>query len=494
VKFAVSTQSVFSSQEDANVIAVFEEKSGDSTTARLAKELKKGPEGEALANELEIISSRGAFTGSAGKIYRTHVLEEEVVFIGLGKKSGLTMEKLRRTASSLQALSASEKYESIAICLKSFEKALKPSEITQAVTEGMILKAYRWGKYKTEEDKSHDISSVHFYSGNTKSKTETRSFELGAKLGEAFATGTNVSRDFSNEPPNVLTPAHWAKLCQDLGKKYGFSVKVLDMAAIKKEKMGTLLAVNQGSHNEPRVVVMKLKPKAGGLGRGRGKKVTLVGKGLTFDSGGISLKPSPKMDEMKHDKSGGCTVLGAMVTMAMIGVKNNVTVAIGMTDNMPGSKAAVPSDIFTSRSGLTVDYVQDENPDVVVDVATLTGAVSISLGEIAAGIMGNDKKAIGAIEKAAEVTSEPVWELPLLKEYVNGYRCYTADFQNIGSPGAGSQKGAIFLQQFIREKQKWVHVDIAAVAWGQNHIPYAPKKGATGACTRALAQFCMDWN
>jgi leucyl aminopeptidase len=296
-----------------------------------------------------------------------------------------------------------------------------------------------------------------------------------------------------------------ARRAQKLAKEHGLSCKVLEMKDLKKEKMGALVGVGQGSANPPCLIVMEYKPKK------PKKTIALVGKAVTFDSGGISLKPGAGMEEMKHDMSGGADVIAATILAARMKSDNHIVCVVPSAENMPDGTAIIPSAVLTARSGKTIevqntdaegrlilsdalDYAQDFEPDAIIDVATLTGAVVMALSHVAAGIMGNDEGLMNKFKAAAAETEERFVELPIFQEYVDDIKSKIADIKNIGGDkGAGSQKGGAFLQEFIRKGNKWVHVDIAGTAWSAGKVPYNPAFGATGQSVRTLAQFALDF-
>jgi leucyl aminopeptidase len=269
--------------------------------------------------------------------------------------------------------------------------------------------------------------------------------------------------------------------------------------------MGGLVGVGQGSVHLPVMIVMEYKPKK------PKKKVAFVGKAVTFDTGGISIKPGAGMEDMKHDMSGGADVIAATLLAAKLKGENHVICVVPAAENMPDGNAIVPSAILTARSGKTIevqntdaegrliladglDYVQDFKPDVIVDVATLTGAVVMALSGVAAGIMGNDESAMKKWKEAAAVTEERYVELPIFQEYVDDIKSKIADVKNMGGEkGAGSQKAGAFLQEFIRKGNKWIHVDIAGTAWAGAKIAYQPTYGASGHTVRTLTQFALDY-
>ena len=374
-------------------------------------------------------------------------------------------------------------------------------DFVQGLAEGFALANYNFDQYKSKRVKP-SLTQVCFY-------TSSGLAQIKRQIAEATfaAEAVFVARDLSNEPGNVMFPMSLAKRVEKLAKQNGLKFRLLEKQALKKEKMGGLLGVGQGSSNPPCMIILEYKPKKM---KKSAKKIALVGKAITFDTGGISLKPGGKMDEMKHDMSGGANMIAATILASKMKCPNQISTYIVAAENMPGGSAIVPSTILTSRSGLTMevlntdaegrlvladglDYAQDSNPDVVIDMATLTGAVLVALGNVCSAIMGNDPKTLARFKVAADRTQEKHWELPLYAEYSKDMKGKVGDLRNIGSDRtAGSSKAGAFLQEFIREKVKWIHIDCAGTAWDQRHLPYC-SHGATGHGVRTLARFSCDY-
>ena len=341
--------------------------------------------------------------------------------------------------------------------------------------------------------------------------------QLDTELSQVQATGeaVRVTRDWSNEPSNIGTPSYYAGEAKRLAQQFGLKCRILSEQEAKREKMGLFLGVGQGSVQENRLVVveyspknLKKSPKENGK---NGKTIALVGKGVTFDSGGISIKPSAKMEDMKHDMTGAATVMGAILLASQWKVPNRVIAVMAFVENMPDGEAIQPGNILTARNGKTVevintdaegrlvladalDFAQDFKPDAVIDVATLTGAVSVALGKYCCGILGNDEELIGAIQRAGEAHGERIWQLPLFDEYFDDLKSDYADMKNSANDSnGGTIRGAMFLKQFIRKKTLWAHLDIASTAYNLGHSSYLPKKGASGAYVRTLARFVADF-
>jgi leucyl aminopeptidase len=305
-----------------------------------------------------------------------------------------------------------------------------------------------------------------------------------------------------NEPAGVLTPTALANRAKALSRKHGFKCTVMTPDRIKKLKMGALMGVAQGSHQPARLIVLEHR------GGGKSKPLAFVGKAVTFDSGGISIKPSAGMDEMKTDMSGGAATLGAVCAAAMLKLPINIVGVIPATENLPGGGAYKPGDILKSMSGITIEvlntdaegrlilsdglaYAARYKPAAIVDLATLTGACVIALGSVNTGLMGNDDKLVEKIKAAAAATSEKVWQLPMDDEYGEQIKSDIADVKNVGGREAGTITAAKFLEKFVKDLP-WAHLDIAGTAYGDKAKAYRPK-GATGVGVRLLTQLARDW-
>ncbi|MGE4232595.1 MAG: leucyl aminopeptidase [Bacteriovoracia bacterium] len=432
------------------------------------------------------VGPNGSMVRFAGKKHARHLFVIRQTKDKKGINSLGELEVIRRLGAVIFNKLESEKVKSAVVLLDTFsEYKASISELTYALAEGMGLAAYRFDKYKTEKqnDKKADprFSEVVFISSAEK---KVKQAIEGIKRAEAMLAGAYVCRDFSNEPSNHLYPELFAERIKKLCAQLKLKCTVLDEQALKKEKMGLLLGVGQGSKHPPRLIAMEYTPA-------RAKKyVALVGKGVTFDSGGISIKPSSRMEDMKHDMSGAAAVVGAMVSIALLKLPVKVITVVGAAENMPDGGALNPGNVITSRSGKTVevtntdaegrlvlgdalDWAQDKKPDFIVDLATLTGAATVTLGKICAALLSNDSKLAKDLMGASKNSGERLWELPLFDEYFEELRSEYADMKNSGDTAAnGTAKGAMFLQKFIRKETKWAHLDIASVAYGVTYAPY----------------------
>jgi leucyl aminopeptidase len=323
--------------------------------------------------------------------------------------------------------------------------------------------------------------------------------DLQKALAEAVATadGVDLAKTLGNLPPNVCTPAYLADEARKLARQYKLGVEVLERADMQKLGMGALLAVANGSHNPPKLIVLRYN----GAAKGR-KPICLVGKGITFDTGGISLKPAGEMDEMKFDMSGAGSVLGALRALAGMKAPVNVVGVIPTCENMPGGRATRPGDVVTTMSGQTVEILNTDaegrlilcdaltyaarfNPDKVIDIATLTGACVVALGHVASGVFANDEALAAEVLAAADDARDPAWRLPLWEEYQEQLRSNFADFANIGGRPGGAITAACYLARFTR-KMKWAHLDVAGTAWKSGR-----EKGSTGRPVPLLVRFAL---
>jgi leucyl aminopeptidase len=322
---------------------------------------------------------------------------------------------------------------------------------------------------------------------------------LAVNLGNAVALGVNTARDLGNLPGNICTPSYLANISQKNARRYpDMKVKVLKQKDMEELKMGALLSVAKGSRQPPRLIVIEHNG-----GKKNDKPVVLVGKGITFDSGGISIKPSQAMDEMKFDMCGAASVLGTMVTIGELNLPINVVGIVPTCENMPDGAANKPGDIVTSMSGQTIEvlntdaegrlilcdaltYSEQFKPRVVIDIATLTGACVVALGKHPCGLLSNDDALAKNLLDAGKRSDDRAWQLPLWEDYQDQLKSNFADMANIGGPQAGTITAACFLSRFT-EKLKWAHLDIAGVAWESGH-----NKGATGRPVSLLSQYLFD--
>lgn len=378
------------------------------------------------------------------------------------------------------------------------------ADFAQAFAEGALLGSYSFDELKSKKSdngKKEEIT-LHLVSESVDAALK-KSFEEGLTLAQCV----NFSRGLGDTPGNLMTPEILAERAVEAAKGTGVKVTVWDKARIKKEKMGGLLGVSLGSSQDPRFIIMEYKGGAASK-----KPVVFVGKGLTFDCGGISIKPSAGMEEMKYDMCGGANVIGAILAIARLKLKVNVVGLVPATENMPGPSANKPGDIMAARNGKTFEvnntdaegrliladalcYASEMKPQAIFDAATLTGAMVVALGNIHTGYYTRDNQLQKRISQASERSGELVWHMPLVDHHLSDIRGTYADLSNISSSkGAGSATAAAFLEQFVEEGIPWAHFDIAGTGWHTgNRLNYCPKKGASGAILRTFVELARSF-
>jgi leucyl aminopeptidase len=475
----------------------------------------KGPYGSAV----EKFRKGKAFVARSGQMQLVRFGgkddAESVLFVGIGPAAEFTAEKARVAGGLAFLKLQAERFSHIALLVDSLVevKGLKSDveEMSQNFLEGFVLVSYKIPKRykKAAKDADDDYFGPSKVTAVTDDKSLRKSLDNSAHAFEILGESVSLTRDWSNDPSNYGTPEHYAAEAQKLAKQYGLKCKVLTEADAKREGMGLFLSVGQGSDREGRIVIVEYTPKNKNKNT---KTIAFVGKGVTFDSGGISIKPSLRMEEMKHDMTGAATMMGATLLAArMGGCPNRIVTIMAFTENMPGGDATQPGNVITGRNGKTVeiintdaegrliladvlDYAHEFKPDAIIDAATLTGAVQVALGKQCCGILGNDETLIDAVRRAGDSVGERMWQLPLWDEYFEDLKSDYADMKNSANDGAGGTiRGGIFLKQFIRKGTAWAHLDIAATAWGISHLAYMPKRGASGLYVRSLAKFAFDF-
>ena len=444
------------------------------------------------------------FEGKENQIELIYAKNKRIILCGIGLEKELTLEKVRQACASGIKIADKCKVSKVAVDIFEPHKSKHSiKEITIAQSESCVLALYNYDKYKTDKDKKETkIKDILFFKQGSLTVKDSKEIQDGLKIGGILAESTNLARDLGNEPASVAYPDFIAKKILERGKKCGYSVKVFKENDIKRLKMGCVLAVAKGSAHEPRFVTMKYN------GNSKGKPIVLVGKGVTFDSGGINIKPSAGMEMMKMDMCGAAAVIGAFDAISRLKLKVNVVGLIPLVENMPGGDALKPGDIIKSYSGKTVEvrntdaegrliladaltYASEFHPKYVVDIATLTGAAIVSLGYLAIATVGNNPELTNKIIESGNQTHERVWELPLWDEYVQLMDSENADVSNTGpSKQAGTILGGAFLKRFIGD-YPWSHLDIAGTAISNSVKEYIPKH-ATGVGVRLLTQLVMN--
>ena len=431
-----------------------------------------------------------AFKGKAGKaldiVSPGELPNPYVILVGAGAKKefdALAAQNLGGVGAG-RALATREK--SAVFALDGFSAAkLSGGALAARIAHGARLKCYRFDKYRTKEEKDAKPTLAKIVA-NTPDKDAKSEYGALGKLGE----GVFLTRDLVSEPANILYPNEFAKRCKKL-TALGVKVTVLGEAEMKKLGMGSLLGVGQGSVRESKLVAMEW---AGG--KKGDAPVAFVGKGVTFDTGGISLKPAPGMEDMKWDMGGAGAVTGAMAAIAGRKAKANVVGIVGLVENMPDGNAQRPGDVVKSMSGQTIEVLNTDaegrlvladalwwaqenyGAKTVIDLATLTGAIIVSLAHEFGGMFTNDDKLAKQLDAAGAATGDKLWRMPLTKTHYEMIKSDIADMQNIGGKGAGSSTAAAFLGRFIQDDVSWAHLDIAGMAWNTKDKPTCPKGGS----------------
>ena len=465
---------------------------------------------------LKDVLKSGQFRGERFELYPLSLVgpkgSRRLLLVGLGKEEKFQPNHLRlATAAAVQSLLASGITDPAATFLDPKEKLLAIQYQAQLLAEGALLGAYNFDAYQTEKkDRPAAMTSMTLLSKDL----PPIPIRNGMQWGQTLAGGSNYARTLGNHPPNVATPEFLAREAQEMAKRYSsLRCQVLERAEIEKLGMGAFLSVNRGSadsqplkliHLEYRGQSPRGRGSASGTRRSRRPRIGLIGKGITFDSGGINLKPSKSIEEMKYDMCGAAAVLGAVRALAEASLPIDVVALIPTTENMPSGKASHPSDIVKSMSGKTVEilntdaegrlilcdtltYIQRQNVDAIIDFATLTGAVVVALGEEASGLLSNNDPLVAQLEAAGDLSGERLWRLPLWPEYHEQLKSKTADMKNIGNGNAGAITAACFLEKFV-ENKPWAHVDIAGTAWFTEKKP-GRSVGATGVGVRLALEF-----
>jgi leucyl aminopeptidase len=419
-----------------------------------------------------------------------------VLLAGAGKKSEFDVKTAETFGGFIAARLLATKEKAACVALEGFHSEKAGADETAAhLAQGAVLRSYRFDKYRTklEKDQKPRLAKLSLLTPSTRAKT------LYGSLSKV-AAGVSFARDLASEPPNVLYPESFARRCGEL-TALGVKVKVLGVTEMKKLGMGALLGVGQGSARESRLVAMEWMG-----GKKGAAPVAFVGKGVCFDSGGISLKPGPGMEDMKWDMGGAGAVTGALMALAGRKAKVNVVGVIGLVENMPDGNAQRPSDIVKSMSGQTIEILNTDaegrlvladavwwaqetyKPKTLIDLATLTGAILVALASEYGGLFSKDDKLAGELLEAGAATGELLWRMPLAKVHDDNIKSDVADMKNIGPREGGSSTAAAFIGRFIKDGVAWAHLDIAGKAWTSKDQPIVPK-GATGYGVRLLDEW-----
>jgi leucyl aminopeptidase len=444
------------------------------------------------------------FTGKTKEMLLLHagrrLAPERVLLIGLGRARQLSEEKIRQAVGAAAGHLQQKKIPSCLVDLSSLTVAGHWSALTQTVAEGLWLATYRFDRYRSQkEDRPEGIAKAHLLLPDPALLPEA---EAGLQAARCICRGVLLTRDLVNEPGNTKSPEFLADQAAAIAAETGMECNILDRQALEEEKLGAILGVAQGSVRDPRLIVLRYRGE-----NAPEQPLALIGKGVVFDAGGISLKPAEKMEEMKMDMAGAAAVLGAMLAVALLRLPVHVVGLIPAVENLPSGSAIRPGDIITTASGQTIEvlntdaegrmiladtltYAKRFRPRAVIDLATLTGACVIALGQHATAILGNDERLIRQLLSIGEATGERLWQLPLWDDYAEQIKSDIADVKNSGGRPAGTITAAAFLQKFAADF-RWAHLDIAGTAWEDKGRHYLTK-GGTGVGVRLLVKFLQE--
>ncbi len=448
---------------------------------------------------LQVFRTEGLETNFGQTFFFRNHDKNHHLCISLGKKEKPGHEEIREIFSQIYKKFQLEKVFDFSVCLDSFP-CFEKTRAFKAMVESLIMTDYRFDKFKKSEETRPDVK-VFF-----QIEKEGSRFKKHLVESEILANGVNFARYLGDCPGNFMTPDQLGKEAKESARNTKMKVTVWDKARIAKEKMDSLIGVSNGSDQEPRFIIMEYK------GAGASKKpVCFVGKGLTFDSGGISIKPSANMDEMKFDMCGGGAVIATMSTIAKLKLKVNAIAFVPSSENMPGPSANKPGDIRKARNGKSIEinntdaegrliladalsYASEKKPAWIIDAATLTGAMVIALGNIHTGFYSRNKEMVKKIREAGKTSGEEVWQMPLCDHHSRDMKGYYADLTNlVPSRQAGSATAAAFLENFVTKEIPWAHFDIAGTAWHTgNRQSYARTKGASGVMVRTFVQMAIS--
>ena len=499
LRITVAAQEILAYGGDALILPMTEEAGPLRGTVRTLDAALKGTIARAL--------QQTAFRGKLSERYLLHPLGrlgvEQLLLVGLGKASELTQDRLRQVTGEALRLLRALKARKVAIaCHDAVWGGLAGETVAQAIAEGALLGLYRFDAYKGKEDRGR-VDEIDSLTLLCTDRGAIRALKDGIGRGEILAKATNLARDLINEPANVLTPAELAARARGVARRYGLSAEVLNQRAMRRLGMGALLGVAQGSANPPQLIILRHRGGKGSVNPMLG----LVGKGVTFDAGGISIKASERMEMMKGDMAGAAAVIGAMMGIAALRAPIHVIAVIPAVENLPSGTAQRPGDIVRAMDGTTIEVINTDAEGRLilsdalcyarrlgvrrlVDVATLTGGVMVALGSVRTGLFTNNQALAEQVQAAGEAAGEKLWQLPLDDEYEELIKSDCADLKNTGGGKKAPAIGAArFLKHFVGDTS-WVHLDINGTSLQEKESGYQPK-GATGVMTRTLIHLAL---
>jgi len=496
MKIQVKQGSIQDAQTDAIILNLFE---GVEVPAGATGAVDKAL-GGAMTELIRMGDFKGKLNQTAAVYTRGAIPAPRVVLVGLGPVADFSVDRVRQAASSAAKRARELGAKSAASTAHGAGTGqIDPQVAAQAVAEGTLLGLYEWTEHKSKKENNAQIESFTIVEFD---KEKVNAIETGARIGQAIAQAVNFARDLINQPGNVLTPAALASAAQERAKQVGLKCTVHDVDWMREQKMGAFLGVTQGTVQPPQFIVMEHEGASG-------DPLVFVGKGITFDTGGISIKPAEKMEEMKSDMGGAAAVVAAMTAIAELKLPIHAVGLVPTCENMPSGTAYRPGDVLRARNGKTIEvistdaegrliladalcYAAEFKPRAVVDLATLTGACVVALGEdVAAGFFANDDDLSRQIKMVSEATAEKLWRLPLYEDYKEKIKSQTADVKNSGGRFGGVGASAMFLAEFV--SYPWSHWDIAPMMWNKSGNPPYVNKGGTGFGVRALVELARRW-
>lgn len=461
---------------------------------------------EALGGAIRNLIEMGDIRGKSGELTLIHTMGRipaaRVLVAGLGKQKDFDIDAVRNLAANVVRYLRKPGIASVATLVHGAGiGGLDPGACAQALVEGAMLGDYRFLRHKGTGTKEEDRGEIASLALVERDGSRVALLGAAAERGRVLAEATNLARDLSNEPSNHLTPTDLAGRARALAEEAGLECEVLEREEMERKGMGSMLSVAKGSHQPPKLVRLSYRGRGG-----EGYDLAIVGKGITFDTGGISIKPAANMEAMKADMTGAASAIAAMGAIARLRPAVDVVAVAMCTENMPGGNATKPGDVVTAMDGRTIEvintdaegrlvladgicYAKELGARAIVDVATLTGAVSIALGDVCFGVLTNNDELAARLEAAAASAGEKTWRLPMFKEYDELLKSDVADMKNVGSRGAGTIVGAKFLEPFAGETP-WVHLDIAGVDMADKERGWVAK-GASGYSVRTLINLAL---
>jgi leucyl aminopeptidase len=486
--------------EDVLIVPVFEgENPREGALAALDHLTRGAVAGVFESEEIEGKCDQWVLLHETGELQARRLL-----LYGAGKLAEVNTLRLQRLAGAAIRKISSRHFKSVAFLVRS---GIDRSSSVRAIVEGALLAQVKGDFYKSEKTERQEIESLMLVSESP----ESADFDEAIEVGTVMAEAANFARKLAYEPGNIMTPTELARHAEEMAQREGLPCEVIGEDEMKQLGMGALLAVSRGSAEPARLITINYDGESDGQSgsdEAHSKEViALIGKGITFDSGGISIKPAENMDEMKYDMGGGAAVIGAMQVIARLRPKAKVIGVVAASENLPSGRAYKPGDVLRSLSGKTIEVINTDaegrivladamthaitrGATQIIDVATLTGACVVALGEVRAGVMGSDQGLIDDLIEAGDQCGERLWQLPTDREYGEMIRSDIADMKNIGNRLAGAITAAMFLKNFAGSVP-WAHLDIAGTAWLEKEKPYMAR-GATGFGVRLLANYILN--